>query len=131
MYLFSQVLDHFAKVFLPELSLALEYQGETHYFSTHIFGNALQRQQADLFKSTFANQLGITLVSIPFWWDKSSDSLAATIMSKRPDINISIRSMPIPTEMPPKFQRKFYYIPCVATKHKDQLNPTGWYGLHI
>jgi hypothetical protein len=116
------------KVFVPHLSLALEYQGETHYYSTHMFGKASDRQRADQIKQNFAKQMGITLLSIPFWWDKSSSSLAATIQAYRPDINADLipLSNPIPSEIPLKFQNKFSYIPNASKEYTEQLDPTGW-----
>jgi hypothetical protein len=118
----------FFEVFIPQLSLALEYQGETHYFTTHIFGRASDRQRADHLKRQFSKQIGITLLSIPFWWDKSPNSLASTIRTQRPDIDFrsSIAVPPIPTEIPLPSRRRFEYLPNQATDFKDQFDPTGW-----
>jgi hypothetical protein len=110
------------------LSLALEYQGQTHYYSTHIFGQASNRQRADNIKREFAAKLGITLISIPFWWDKSLTSLAATIYSHRPDLSLDgLTSGVVPVKMPNKLQNKFYYVPNVPTNYKEDKDPTGWY----
>jgi hypothetical protein len=110
------------------LSLAFEYQGETHYFSSHIFGKASTRQQRDEVKRSFAKQLGITLISIPFWWDKSPNSLASTIQLHRPDVkmtgNLQFTS-PIPSQMPPKLNR-FKYTPNRPKQMGDSIDPTGW-----
>jgi hypothetical protein len=94
------------KILLPHLSLAIEFQGEHHYFSNH-FGSASVRQRRDQAKLRFASQLGITLISVPFWWDRSSDSLASTIHSYRPDIKIQVAEevLPIPLEMPTRFKK--------------------------
>jgi hypothetical protein len=94
------------KIFIPHLSLALEYQGEHHY-SSHFFGSALVRQRRDQAKLKFARQFGITLISIPFWWDKSSDSLASTLHYYRPDIKLQAKEVPpIPLEMPVKIKKQ-------------------------
>jgi hypothetical protein len=116
------------KVFLPQLSLALEYQGETHYFSSHIFGKASDRQQIDQIKHNFASHIGISVISVPFWWDKSPNSLAATILLYRPDINFQNMSsaLPIPEDLPLKYQNKFSYVPNAARDFKGQVDPTGW-----
>src|SRR5690348_11342544 len=53
-------------VFLPNLALAFEYQGTTHYISSHIFGRATARQKSDQIKAKFARDTGISLLSIPF-----------------------------------------------------------------
>jgi hypothetical protein len=117
------------QVFIPQYSLALEYQGETHYFSSHIFGKASDRKQVDQIKRKYAEQIGVTLISIPFWWDKSPHSLASTIHLHRPDINFNKAQLhipPIPTEMPLTLQNRFRHIPNSAKEYQDQVDPTGW-----
>jgi hypothetical protein len=95
-------------IFIPHLSLALEYQGEQHYSSTARFGDLSVYQRRDRAKRKFASQFGITLISIPFWWDCSSNSLASTIEYYRPDINLqsSKEVPPIPLEMPLKLKKR-------------------------
>jgi hypothetical protein len=107
----------------------LEYQGETHYFTSHIFGKATDRQRADELKANFAKQIGITVVAIPFWWDKSPHSLAHTIRLQRPDLNIPglLYKTSIPSKMPAKFQKRFNYTPNVSKGYSDKVDPTGWY----
>ena len=29
---------------------------------------------------------GITLIEVPYWWDRTYDSLASTVYNKRPDL---------------------------------------------
>jgi hypothetical protein len=95
-------------IFVPHLSLALEYQGEQHYHSLAQFGDLSMYQRRDRCKRTFASQFGITLISIPFWWDCSSNSLASTIEYYRPDIHLqpSKEVPPIPLEMPIKSKKR-------------------------
>jgi hypothetical protein len=96
------------KIFFPHLSLAFEYQGEHHYFSKGLFGSSSVSQRRDQAKLKFASQLGVTLIPIPFWWDKSSHSLASTIRYYRPDINFQSKEVPpIPLEMPPDIKYKY------------------------
>ncbi len=33
-------------------------------------------------------ELGLTLITVPYWWDRQLSSLAASIQSKRPDVFI-------------------------------------------
>jgi hypothetical protein len=100
-------------IFIPHLSLALEYQGEQHYSSSVLLGDPAIRQRRDRCKRKFASQFGITLISIPFWWDCSSDSLASTIEYYRPDINLqsSKEVPPIPLEMPVKLKKRPMNLP--------------------
>jgi hypothetical protein len=99
------------KIFLPHLSLAFEYQGEHHFLSVDHFGSSEIRQRRDQSKRKFASQLGITLISIPFWWDRSSNSLVSTIQYYRPDLGVGDSSSkgkapPIPLEMPIRFKKQ-------------------------
>jgi hypothetical protein len=48
-----------------------------------------------------SKSLGITLIAIPSWWDRSPGSLAATIQQHRPDIPLKIPpSKPIDNSIP-------------------------------
>jgi hypothetical protein len=91
-------------ILLPHLSLAFEYQGEHHYFSSY-FGSLATYQRRDQAKLKFTSKFGITLIPIPFWWDRTSDSLLSTIKLYRPDIHLQTKKVPpIPLEMPDKFK---------------------------
>jgi hypothetical protein len=76
-------------------------------------------------------QVGMTLISVPFWWDKNEASLIATIRSIRqdlaqmlPDSTASI----IPEHMPMEHSnRKETYAPLVFTPYKSSIDPTSWY----
>jgi hypothetical protein len=108
--------------------MALEYQGETHFYSTHTYGSAANRQRVDQLKLKFAKEAGITLISIPFWWDKSRASLAATIQHYRPDMNFSVPNTPdamISTLMPAKLL-KAQYVPTYPRAYDTSVDPTGW-----
>lgn len=88
------------KIFIPEYSLAFEFQGEYHFHNVPIY-NSRQSQQikdkkklelSERMKSCFFNmkELGITLICIPFWWDKSLVALAKAIREKRADVPLSV-----------------------------------------
>jgi hypothetical protein len=104
-YLKKSELGAHLKIFFPELSIAFEYQGEVHYFSSTPFGSATKRQSCDIVKHKNAKEIGITVIPIPFWWDKTHASLAATIVSYRPDVQLKLSplSKPIPSNMPDKY----------------------------
>jgi hypothetical protein len=73
--------------------------------------------------------MGITLVTIPFWWDKSANGLAASIRRKRPDIvfqGVSAHNSTIPSELPSTYQKRFQYIPNKSKALSDQIDPAGW-----
>jgi hypothetical protein len=70
--------------------------------------------------------MGITVISVPFWWDRSPSSLAATIQLHRPDINIEGATDAIATQMPSKYRTPFTYRPNSPKEYDGLLNPTGW-----
>ena len=48
-------------------------------------------------------ELGITLIHIPYWWDKKLSSLRATIATVKPDVisaHLKNTDIPIPLEEP-------------------------------
>jgi hypothetical protein len=116
------------QIFIPSYSLAFEYQGETHYYSTQTFGSAAERQRVDLLKQEHAKQSGITLIPIQFWWTKDIPSLAATIMQHRPDIELGAqKALPISSQMPSKLlNQKFYYKPNAAQRYHPLVDTTSW-----
>eukprot|EP01114_Cavostelium_apophysatum_P014947 TRINITY_DN3989_c0_g1_i1.p1 TRINITY_DN3989_c0_g1~~TRINITY_DN3989_c0_g1_i1.p1 ORF type:complete len:475 (-),score=70.21 TRINITY_DN3989_c0_g1_i1:108-1532(-) len=78
-------------VAIPSLKLVFEYQGEQHYDIIHprnsqMYDDPASQQLRDSAKKRDLQKLGLTLVEIPFWWDKSESSLKATILKERPDL---------------------------------------------
>jgi hypothetical protein len=45
-----------------------------------------ENKNIDSMKRELCSEAGITLVEIPYWWNKKADSLAATIYAHRPDL---------------------------------------------
>ena len=73
-------------IFLPDLFLAFEYQGEHHYCHTFLFGSPVEQRLRDKEKMELCNALGVTLIEIPYWWDRDWKTLLATIHKYRPDM---------------------------------------------
>lgn len=91
-------------VFLPAMSLALEYHGRHHFEDTEHFGSFEQFKLRDQEKRNACQRLGITLIEVPFWWDHLKESLIATLHKSRPDlIKDPGPGVPIPETMPPEF----------------------------
>lgn len=95
-------------IFIPAISLAIEYHGAQHYVDAAQKHQMESSPTRDNDKQEICKKLGITLITVPFWWDRDTDSIAATIHAYRPDLIPSPppNSKPIPTEMPPKFKKK-------------------------
>jgi len=74
-------------VFFPDLHLAFEYQGAQHYESIDVYGGDLSDQAArDEVKAAQCLSRGITLIHVPFWWNKQRSALLATLLAERPDL---------------------------------------------
>ncbi len=73
-------------IFIPDLALALEYQGQPHYFDVFVYGSSSQRKERDQRKVILSQQYGITVISIPFWWNATQEQLITLIRKKRLDI---------------------------------------------
>ena len=87
-------------IFLPNEQLAFEYQGEQHYHDKYSMGSLWRQQiQRDKEKKELCKQNGITLIEIPYWWDKQLSTLISTIYQQRKDLifNYNIKEgNPIP-----------------------------------
>ncbi len=84
-------------IFLPKERLAFEYQGEHHYLDVYRLGLLWQHKQKDKEKKMICMEREITLIEVPYWWDKKTSSLAASICKERKDfIPEWINGEPIP-----------------------------------
>lgn len=79
-------------VYIEDLKLAFEYQGEQHYKSLYWAGRHLETQRRkDEEKRQACKKVmlraevhlfvknGVTLVEVPYWWDRTVDALAGVI----------------------------------------------------
>jgi hypothetical protein len=91
-------------IYIPSLSLALEYQGHQHYGDAFYMGTSVRMyQHRDEEKRKACKKANLTLVEVPYWWDNSKESLAATIQLSRPElIPDQVHALPIPSTPPSK-----------------------------
>ncbi len=82
-------------VFVPELSLAFEYQGRQHFEDVFRFAPQKHYADRDLEKRIACKYANITLIEVPYWWDMELSSLQATIHKARPDIMEAGTGQPI------------------------------------
>lgn len=57
-------------VYVEDLKLAFEYEGEQHYHWTYLRGSPDSQRALDDEKQEACKREGITLIQIPYWWDK-------------------------------------------------------------
>ena len=63
--------------FIPSLNLGFEYNGEQHYDDIPSSFSPIEVYKArDVEKTNIAAEMGVTLIEIPFWWDRKVDSLS-------------------------------------------------------
>jgi len=90
-------------IYIPALSLAVEYNGPQHFHNFFYFGTSPKEYQSrDEAKRIACKQAKITLIEVPYWWDLQKESLAATIHEARFDLLISPKGKPIPKFAPTK-----------------------------
>src|SRR5689334_12803883 len=86
--------------YIPTLRLAFEYQGEHHYHDIYSLGNKWSQKERDNEKRLACEEKRITLIEIPYWWDREKSSLMATIHAKRSDLLEHASGEQIPNESP-------------------------------
>eukprot|EP00026_Physarum_polycephalum_P004438 Phypoly_transcript_04457.p1 GENE.Phypoly_transcript_04457~~Phypoly_transcript_04457.p1 ORF type:complete len:692 (+),score=126.44 Phypoly_transcript_04457:282-2078(+) len=78
---------------------------------------------------------GNTLIAVPCWWDKSLESLAATVRLKRRDLlkeYANVPAVPIPPEPPPGFFKvdavpNFGEVMLASNPSSPFFDPTFWW----
>eukprot|EP01027_Heterolobosea_sp_BB2_P000282 GEZU01000413.1.p1 GENE.GEZU01000413.1~~GEZU01000413.1.p1 ORF type:complete len:468 (+),score=89.89 GEZU01000413.1:405-1808(+) len=79
-------------IYLPSLKLAFEYQGEQHYEHVPVFSGSSNghQQRRDEQKAEICQRAGITLIVVPYWWDRKQSSIAESIHAVRPDLLMNL-----------------------------------------
>ena len=73
-------------VYFPHLNLAFEYQGAQHYEQIGVYGDVSDRMARDETKAARCLSKGISLITVPFWWNKKRPALLTAILAERPDL---------------------------------------------
>jgi hypothetical protein len=100
-------------IFIPKEQLAFEYQGAHHYYDVYALGSGWNQQNRDKEKRETCKDKGITLIEIPYWWDKTLTSLKTTINHARQNLvyNNSRHLTPTPVqELPSGIYSPFQLI---------------------
>jgi hypothetical protein len=74
-------------IFVPDLALAFEYQGEHHYKAHYLSGKLKPQQNRDIAKKLACASHGITLITVEYSWKKDAQSVVEWITKQRPDIS--------------------------------------------
>ena len=82
-------------IWIPELKLAFEYQGEWHFIEHWSVGSGSTRgsltdtQFRDEEKRVACRENGITLIEVDFTWDRERDSVVKKLEEEAPEIPLS------------------------------------------
>jgi hypothetical protein len=61
-------------IWIPRLNLAFEFQEAHHYKATQFTYQPVSTiETRDILKQLGAPQQGITLITVPFWWDRTPE----------------------------------------------------------
>eukprot|EP01114_Cavostelium_apophysatum_P014945 TRINITY_DN3988_c0_g1_i1.p1 TRINITY_DN3988_c0_g1~~TRINITY_DN3988_c0_g1_i1.p1 ORF type:complete len:821 (-),score=192.21 TRINITY_DN3988_c0_g1_i1:289-2751(-) len=94
-------------LFIPSHRIAIIYHGEKSIQPKH--AGKLTSAARDIFDGVRATckKLGITLIEVPYWWDRRRESLIATIHKAAPFlVSERITSPPIPDKEERKYQQQ-------------------------
>jgi hypothetical protein len=128
-------------VFIPALSLAFEYQGIQHFDNSFFWGRSVHMyKDRDQEKRDACSTGGITLIEVPYWWDNTKETLAASIHLKRPGISTirsivtclelnleSVASQPIPLKEPSKISYTSHRSLSTEMEWPTNQDPSGWW----
>eukprot|EP00026_Physarum_polycephalum_P001510 Phypoly_transcript_01512.p1 GENE.Phypoly_transcript_01512~~Phypoly_transcript_01512.p1 ORF type:complete len:1104 (+),score=195.39 Phypoly_transcript_01512:246-3314(+) len=117
-------------VYLPDYKLGFEYQDPHHYFHTNYGKVALtEYKERDKMKKEYSHKKGITLLSIPFWWDWKPESLVATVQKERSDVLKGVDckgALPLSQDPPQHVIDKWNYeVPGLGVPMLASDIPTG------
>ena len=97
-------------IFVLDHKLGLEYQGEQHYWDVFALGPKWRYSERDEEKRVACKENGITLIEVPYWWDKEKSSLMATIHEKRQDLIGIVSANPILIHPPIGFPKSKFIL---------------------
>lgn len=113
-------------VFLPKEKLALEYQGQAHFKDIYSMGPQRKQKERDDEKRRACLERGITLVEVPFWWDKTKESLQNSIHQANKELIASTGDgSPISKDPPAGFDANVMPL-MLAEDWKEGDNLLGW-----
>jgi hypothetical protein len=79
-------LDILFDIFVPALRIALEFDGEHHYGDVSGVGQWTEKAASDAQKMAICLREGISLVRVPYWWDRKQSTLKQLVVAVRPEL---------------------------------------------
>lgn len=79
-----------ASFFLPSLGLAFDLQTTRDYNADALSGNTRFHLKEDEVKINYLKAHSIEMLTLPFWWDRSKESLIGTLLHKLPLLRPSL-----------------------------------------
>jgi len=73
-------------IYVTSFKLVFEYHGYQHYNSHFLFGDAKSCKERADERHTACESMGITLIEVPYWWQRDTESVVASLRKFRPDI---------------------------------------------
>lgn len=121
-------------LYLPAQQIAFEFQGRQHYNPSYLFGSHSKQKQRDADKKAACERMGITLIEIPYWWDRKKESLVGTLYQKVPNLVPTWESAgdPIPHDKIDKRKDKEFssseklHMFMLAKNWNMDSDPKGW-----
>lgn len=95
--IFNSVLEHHRldtdkgeafelDMYVPDLKLALEYQGEQHFHDVFQANKVGRQKDTDSQKQAACISRGIHLLEVPYWWSGSVSDLVSRIQQAFPNL---------------------------------------------
>eukprot|EP01114_Cavostelium_apophysatum_P016152 TRINITY_DN4542_c0_g1_i6.p1 TRINITY_DN4542_c0_g1~~TRINITY_DN4542_c0_g1_i6.p1 ORF type:complete len:1067 (+),score=194.96 TRINITY_DN4542_c0_g1_i6:160-3360(+) len=111
-------------IYFPSEKLAIEFQGQVHYSQLFKQQSIFSVKQNDEFKQTACRNANVTLVIIPYWWNRTKQQLIAMIRQTRPDLFVNHHSevKALPTPDPPRLDQTLLMF---SNDWKSNIDPKG------
>eukprot|EP01124_Arcella_intermedia_P030923 TRINITY_DN6874_c0_g1_i19.p1 TRINITY_DN6874_c0_g1~~TRINITY_DN6874_c0_g1_i19.p1 ORF type:complete len:242 (-),score=77.34 TRINITY_DN6874_c0_g1_i19:25-750(-) len=66
-------------IWIPKYQLAIEYQGEQHYYGVLAWATHQDQRERDTIKKRICQDNNLRLICVPYWWDNSPQTLKSLL----------------------------------------------------
>jgi hypothetical protein len=92
---------HLVSFVVPSLSLAFDYQSPKDYVTGEVSGKTQVSLKIPLDKKASAERSNLTLIVVPFWWERTLPTLVGTILEAVPTLSSTMTNLSEWGETPP------------------------------